>query len=133
MKCLSGNKVLNKMGLNLLGATVSNDVYKAPENSQAIKDDYFFRHLLHRYLCHAIEGEKLKQHEKKRLGKLANDCAHYLRLMALDWPSYAMCVSVFTDVLLKSGMPQVRRQLLAIHKHKTVRCLRATERVYFLF
>lgn len=98
------------MGLSLLGTTVSRDIYKAPENSQAIKDEYFFRHLLHRFAHHALEGEKLTEHEITYLGKLGDDCAHYLQMEALDWPSYTMFVSVLTDILLKSGMPQVRRQ-----------------------
>ncbi|XP_030599420.1 TRPM8 channel-associated factor homolog isoform X2 [Archocentrus centrarchus] len=54
----SGNKILNQMGLSLLEATVSAGSYRAPVPSQAIKDTYHFRHLLHRFAAHVTRGSE---------------------------------------------------------------------------
>lgn len=98
------------MGLSLLGATIGGGLYKAPVPSQAIKDNYHFRHLLHRFAGHVTEGEELSKHEVECLKKLGKDCATYLHMKAHDCSSYAQVVSTLTDILKKSGMPQVRRQ-----------------------
>ncbi|XP_041850122.1 TRPM8 channel-associated factor homolog [Melanotaenia boesemani] len=103
----SANKILNKMGLSLLGATISAGVYKAPVPSQAIKDTYHFRHLLHRFAQHVTAGEELDKHEEERLKKLGNDCAAYLNMKAYDSCFYNQVVSTLTDILKRSGLPQV--------------------------
>ncbi|XP_053176530.1 TRPM8 channel-associated factor homolog isoform X2 [Scomber japonicus] len=103
----SGNKILNKMGLSLLAATIGAGCYKAPVPSQAIKDTYHFRHLLHRFAGHVTKGQQLTQHEEKCLKKLGSDCANYLRMQAHDCSSYKQVVSTLTDILKSSGMPQV--------------------------
>lgn len=102
-----GNKILNKMGLSLLPDTISGGSYKAPSPSQAIKDSYHFRNLLHRFAGHVTMGQELSQHEEKCLKKLGKDCATYLHMKAHDCSSYAQVVSTLTDILKKSGMPQV--------------------------
>ncbi|CAK6974959.1 TRPM8 channel-associated factor homolog isoform X1 [Scomber scombrus] len=102
-----GNKILNKMGLSLLGATIGAGCYKAPVPSQAIKDTYHFRHLLHRFAGHVTKGQQLTQHEEKCLKKLGSDCANYLRMQAHDCSSYTQVVSTLTDILKSSDMPQV--------------------------
>lgn len=98
------------MGLSLLGATIGAGCYKAPVPSQAIKDTYHFRHLLHRFAGHVTKGQQLTQHEEKCLKKLGSDCANYLRMQAHDCSSYKQVVSTLTDILKSSGMPQVSRQ-----------------------
>uniref|UniRef100_A0A3B5ABI2 TRPM8 channel associated factor 2 n=1 Tax=Stegastes partitus TaxID=144197 RepID=A0A3B5ABI2_9TELE len=103
----SGNKILNKMGLSLLGKTIGEGSYKAPVPSQAIKDSYHFRHLLHRFAGHVSEGQELTAHEEECLKKLGGDCANYLHMKAHGCSSYTQVVSTLTDILKKSGMPQV--------------------------
>ncbi|XP_037632034.1 TRPM8 channel-associated factor homolog isoform X2 [Sebastes umbrosus] len=103
----AGNKILNPMGLSLLGTTVSAGLHKAPVPSQAVKDTYHFRHLLHRFAGHVTQGKKLSKHEEEGLKKLGHDCATYLHMEAYDCPSYTQVVSTLTDIVMKSGMPQV--------------------------
>ncbi|KAM9732876.1 TRPM8 channel-associated factor homolog isoform 1-T3 [Menidia menidia] len=103
----SGNKILNKMGLSLLGATIPSGTYKTPTPSQAIKDNYHFRHLLHRFASHVTAGEQLSKREEEHLKKLGNDCATYLKMNAHDCCFYNQVVSTLTDILKRSGMPQV--------------------------
>ncbi|XP_071351951.1 TRPM8 channel-associated factor homolog [Trachinotus anak] len=103
----SGNKILNKMGLSLLGKIIGEGSYKAPVLSQAVKDTYHFRHLLHRFAGHVNKGEELTGHEEECLKKLGGDCANYLSMKAHDCSSYTQVVSTLTDILRKSGMPQV--------------------------
>lgn len=103
----SGNKILNKMGLSLLGTTIGGGCYKAPVPSQAIKDTYHFRHLLGRFAGHVTKGKELTEHEEKCLKKLGEDCANYLRMQAHDCSSYKQVVSTLTDILKSSDMPQV--------------------------
>ncbi|XP_029964013.1 TRPM8 channel-associated factor homolog [Salarias fasciatus] len=102
-----GNKVLNQMGLSLLGSTLKGGKFKAPNPSQALKDMYHFRHHLHRFACHVNVGEKLTKHEEDCLRKLSHDCSTYLRMKAHDCSSYTQVVSILTDLFKKSGMPQV--------------------------
>lgn len=95
------------MGLSLLENIIGEGSYKAPVPSQAIKDTYYFRHLLRRFAGHVAEGEELTEHEKECLGKLGGDCAKYLHTKAYDCSSYTQVVSTLTDIIKKSGMPQV--------------------------
>ncbi|KAM9359156.1 uncharacterized protein ABDE67_002310 [Symphorus nematophorus] len=103
----SGNKILNKMGLTLLKDTISAGLYKAPVPSQAIKDTYHFRHLLHRFAGHVTQGKKLSKHEEECLQRLGKDCAAYLNMRAHDYSFYTQVVSTLTEILKKTGMPQV--------------------------
>uniref|UniRef100_A0A8C4IHY7 Peptidase M60 domain-containing protein n=1 Tax=Dicentrarchus labrax TaxID=13489 RepID=A0A8C4IHY7_DICLA len=103
----SGNKILNKMGMSLLKATISGGSYKAPVPSQAMKHTYHFRNLLHLLAGHVAQGEKLREHEEERLKKLGQDCADYLSMKAYYSYSYMQVFSILTDIMKKSGMPQV--------------------------
>ncbi|XP_042269403.1 TRPM8 channel-associated factor homolog [Thunnus maccoyii] len=103
----SGNKIMNKMGLSLLENYITDGSYKAPVPSQAIKDTYYFRHLLCRFAVHVTQGKELTKYEEECLKKLGMDCAKYLRMKAHDCSSYTQMVSNLTDMLKKSGMPQV--------------------------
>ncbi|XP_068562982.1 TRPM8 channel-associated factor homolog [Cebidichthys violaceus] len=103
----SGNKILNAMGLSLLGKTVSGGLHKAPVPSKAIKDSYHFRHLLHRFASHVSHGVELDKHEEENLKRLGTDCVTYLHMKAHDCPSYKQVVSTLTDIVMKAGMPQV--------------------------
>ncbi|KAM4627719.1 TRPM8 channel-associated factor homolog isoform 1-T2 [Polymixia lowei] len=102
-----GNHILNKMGLSLLGATVEAGCYKAPVPGQALKDNYHFRHLLRRFAGHVAQGEELTEHEEACLKKLGGHCASYLHMRAYECSSYTQVVSALTDILMKTGMPQV--------------------------
>lgn len=95
------------MGLSLLGNIIGEGSYKAPVPSQAIKDTYHFRHILRRFAGHVAEGEELTEHEEECLNKLGWDCSNYLHTKAYDCPSYTQVVSTLTDIVKKSGMPQV--------------------------
>ncbi|XP_044057274.1 TRPM8 channel-associated factor homolog isoform X2 [Siniperca chuatsi] len=103
----SGNTILNKMGLSLLGTTIKAGLYKAPVPSQAIKDTYHFRHLLRRFAGHVTDGEELSKDEEECLKKLGKDCTHYLHMKAHDCSSYTQIVSTLTDILMKLEIPQV--------------------------
>ncbi|XP_071351954.1 TRPM8 channel-associated factor homolog [Trachinotus anak] len=107
MTDFAGNKILNKMGLSVLGNTIKAGIYKAPVPSQAVKDTYHFRHLLRRFAGHVNKGEMLTEHEERCLKKLGSDCSTYLNMKAHDCPSYIQVMSTLTDVLMRSGMPQV--------------------------
>lgn len=98
------------MGLSLLGATLAGGVYKAPVPSQASKDTYHFRHLLHRFARHVTVGEELSKHEEEHLKKLGTDCATFLNMKAHDCCSYTQVVATLTDVLKRTGLPQVSTQ-----------------------
>lgn len=95
------------MGVSLLGSTIRGGVYKAPVPSQAVQDTYHFRHLLRRFAEHVTKGEELTKHEEECLKKLGGDCSTYLNLKAHDCSSYVQILSTLTDILMRSGMPQV--------------------------
>ncbi|RVE64367.1 hypothetical protein OJAV_G00125280 [Oryzias javanicus] len=115
LKHFAGNKILNKMGLSLLGATIPSGKYRAPDPKQAIKDNYHFRHLLTRFASHVTAGENLSKQEEQCLKKLGDDCSSYLRMKAHDSCFYTQVVSTLTDVLKKSGMPQVSEECPVKH------------------
>ncbi|XP_051814054.1 TRPM8 channel-associated factor homolog [Acanthochromis polyacanthus] len=107
MTDFAGNKILTKMGLSLLGSTIGGGHYKAPVPSQAIKDTYHFRHSLRRFASHVTVGEKLNKHDEECLIKLGHDCTTYLRRNAHHCSDYAQVVSTLTNLLMKSGLPEV--------------------------
>ncbi|KAI9541299.1 hypothetical protein NQZ68_031627 [Dissostichus eleginoides] len=98
-----GNKILNQMGLSLLRGTITGGLHKTPEP----KDIYHFRHLLHRFAGHVAHGEKLSKHEEENLKRLGRDCSIFLHMNAKECSSYTQVVSSLTDIVMKSGMPQV--------------------------
>lgn len=95
------------MGLSLLADMIDGGLYKAPVPSQAIKDQYHFRHLLGRFASHVAQGTELTTHEEERLRKLGGDCANYLHTNAQGCSSYTQLVSTLTDLIKTCGMPQV--------------------------
>ncbi|KAF3693052.1 TRPM8 channel-associated factor -like protein [Channa argus] len=103
----SGNKILNKMGLSLLGATIGGGIYKAPDTSQALKESYHFRQLLRCFAGHVTEGNELTEKEEESLKRLGKDCSTFLKMQAHDCSSYRQVVSSLTDIIMRSGMPQV--------------------------
>ncbi|KAM4589948.1 TRPM8 channel-associated factor homolog isoform 1-T2 [Fundulus diaphanus] len=102
-----GNMILNQMGLSLLKSTIDAGSYKVPDPSQAIKDTYHFRHLLHRFAKHVTVEEELSKEEEDFLKKLGSDCATYLTMNAHDSCHYSQVVATLTDILKRSGLPQV--------------------------
>lgn len=95
------------MGLSLLGDTIHGGSFKAPVPSQAIKDQYHFRHLLGRFASHVAQGEKLTEQEEERLRNLGGHCAKYLHTNAHGCSSYTQLLSTLTELIKKCGMPQV--------------------------
>lgn len=95
------------MGLSLLRGTIKGGLHKAPEPKQFIKDNYHFRHLLHRFSGHVAHGEKLSKHEEENLKRLGRDCSIFLHMDAKECSSYTQVVSSLTAIVMKSGMPQV--------------------------
>ena len=112
------------MGLSLLAATIRGGVYKAPVLSQAIKDTYNFRHLLHRFAGHVNTGEELTKHEEECLKKLGTDCSTYLTMKAYNCSCYEQLLSALTDIIVRVGMPQVSQQnaklKTSIELHKAI-------------
>lgn len=106
-----GNKILNKMGLSLLADILAKETYKVPESSQAIVDKYHFRHLLYKFAGHVLEENELSQQETESLRMLGRDCAKYLQMKAHSSSSYMQVLLALYDLIVKTGMPQVRRQL----------------------
>ncbi|MEQ2213381.1 hypothetical protein XENOCAPTIV_014161 [Xenoophorus captivus] len=104
---LIGNKILNQMGLSLLKSTIKAGSYKVPDPIQVVKNTYHFRHLLHRFAKHVTVDEKLSKHEEEFLKKLGSDCSTYLNMKAHDSCHYSQVVATLTDILKKSGLPQV--------------------------
>lgn len=79
--------------------------------SQTIKDTYHFRHLLGRFAGYVCEGQKLTERDEECLKKLGGDCANFLRMQAYSCPLYTQVASTLTNILKKSGMPQVGSDL----------------------
>ncbi|KAL0972775.1 hypothetical protein UPYG_G00194600 [Umbra pygmaea] len=103
----AGNRILNKMGLSLLGNTLEAGCIKAPVPGRNCSEGYHFRHMLHRFAGHMTTGEKLTEQEESRLKKLGNDCSSFLQMRAHDCASYTSVVAMLTEVLKETGIPQV--------------------------
>uniref|UniRef100_A0A8C6UCA9 Peptidase M60 domain-containing protein n=1 Tax=Neogobius melanostomus TaxID=47308 RepID=A0A8C6UCA9_9GOBI len=104
----SGNKMLNPMGMSLLSGTISGGCYKAPDTSVSIEETYHFHHLLFRLASYTVLEEKeLTPHEEKCLQKLADDCVSFLSMKNFNCYSNQQIVGVLTDILKKTGLPQV--------------------------
>lgn len=95
------------MGLSLQGSIIKEGSYKPPVPSKAIKDTYHFRHLLNHFAGHVNHGEQLTAHEEECLKKFGWDCASYLNRKAFDCSSYKQVVSTLTEIIKKTGIPQV--------------------------
>ncbi len=102
-----GNRILNKMGLCLLGSTLGGGLYKAPEVDHCCKEGYHFRSMLHRFAEHANLGQELNKQEQSCLKQLGNDCASYLRMRSHDSAAYNSMVALLSDIVKKVGVPQV--------------------------
>lgn len=98
------------MGLSLLGDTIDGGIYKVPESSQAIVDNYHFRHMLHQFGGHVLEENTLSQQETESLKKLGSDCAKFLQMKAYGSSSYMQVLLALFDLIVKAGMPQVSRR-----------------------
>ncbi|XP_010896982.4 TRPM8 channel-associated factor homolog [Esox lucius] len=103
----AGNRILNRMGLSLLGSTLEAGRIKAPVPGQNGSEGYHFRHLLHRFAGHVTSGQALTGQEEARLKKLGGDCSNYLKMQAHDSASYTSVVEMLTNVLKETGIPQV--------------------------
>ncbi|XP_065136241.1 TRPM8 channel-associated factor homolog [Paramisgurnus dabryanus] len=102
-----GNRILNKMGVCILGSTVNGGLYKAPEIKEGFKDVYHFRNVLRYFGKHLTKGQKLPPHVEGSLKQLGNDCASYLCMCTHDCASYNSVVTLLTDMVKKIGVPQV--------------------------
>ncbi|RXN27172.1 TRPM8 channel-associated factor-like protein [Labeo rohita] len=102
-----GNHILNKMGLSLLGNTLTGGLYKAPEIEQNCKEGYHFCNMLHRFAEHVYLGKELTNHEQSWLKQLGNDCASYLQMRCHDSAAYISMAAILSDIVKKFGVPQV--------------------------
>nr|XP_055052034.1 TRPM8 channel-associated factor homolog [Misgurnus anguillicaudatus] len=102
-----GNRILNKMGLSILGNTVYGGLYKVAKIKQSFKDVYHFRNGLRYFGKHVTKGYKLTPNEEGCLKHLGNDCASYLRMRAHDCASYNSVVTLLTNMVKEFGVPQV--------------------------
>lgn len=92
------------MGLSLLADAFSGGIFKVPESSQAIINNYHFYHMMYLYF---LEESELSQHKLKSLKKLSRDFAEYLQMKAYDCPSYAQITLALYNLIVNAGMPQV--------------------------
>ncbi|KAK7882828.1 hypothetical protein WMY93_029002 [Mugilogobius chulae] len=106
----TGNKLLNSMGLTLLSGTLGGCPFKALEPGSAIKDSYHFRRLLYHFAQHVNENKEITPDGEKYLKKLGCDCANVLHLNSCSCSSHLQLVSVLTDILKRTGIPQVSEQ-----------------------
>ncbi|XP_055052022.2 TRPM8 channel-associated factor homolog [Misgurnus anguillicaudatus] len=102
-----GNRILNKMGLSILGSTVNGGLYKAPDIKEGVKDVYHFRNVLRQFGKHVTKGQKLAPHVEGSLKQLGNDCTKYLGMRTHGCASYNSMVTHFTDMVKEIGVPQV--------------------------
>ncbi|XP_051963010.1 TRPM8 channel-associated factor homolog isoform X2 [Xyrauchen texanus] len=102
-----GNHILNKMGLCILGNTLSGGLYKAPEAELICREGYHFRNMLQRFAEHVTQGQELTAQEQSCLKQLGSDCASYLRMQAHDCAAYTSMVALLSDMVKKVGVPQV--------------------------
>ncbi|CAL8337002.1 unnamed protein product [Boreogadus saida] len=103
----AGNRILSKMGLNVLGSTVPKEFYEAPDPDKAFIDQYHFQHMVSRFSRHLLSGETLTAKEEGFLARLRRDCASYLLMEANESASYTQVVSDLTAIVKKAGIPQV--------------------------
>ena len=103
-----GNRILSKMGLNVLGSTVPKEYYEAPDPNEAFIDQYHFQHMVSRFSRHLLSGEPLTAKEEGFLARLRRDCASYLLMEANESASYTQVVSDLTAIVKKAGIPQVK-------------------------
>ncbi|XP_030236421.1 TRPM8 channel-associated factor homolog isoform X2 [Gadus morhua] len=103
----TGNRILSKMGLNVLGSTVPKEFYEAPDPDEAFIDQYHFQHMVSRFSRHLLSGEPLTAKEEGFLARLRRDCASYLLMEANESASYTQVVSDLTAIVKKAGIPQV--------------------------
>ncbi|MBN3304110.1 TCAF factor, partial [Amia calva] len=101
-----GNQVIGKFGLNILGSTITTDVFKTQNTDQCTTHTYHFRKSLQRIAEDMMEGKVLEEHEQSWLKKLGNDCSSYLRMKATHCSSYTSVLNLLTDMLKKTGVPQ---------------------------
>lgn len=104
LNCVLGNKILNTLGLSLMAATIPGGSYKATVPSHEMTYTCHFRNLLRSFAGHVTQGKELSKHEGKQLEKLGMD---FLMMKSYDSYSYTQVLSILTDILKKSGMPQV--------------------------
>ncbi|XP_066522152.1 TRPM8 channel-associated factor homolog [Hoplias malabaricus] len=104
-----GNRILNKMGLCILGNTLCSGVYKAQQEVEqgTTSQAYHFRDLLQHFARHVTQGQKLTKHDYECMDKLRNDCENYLRMQAHDCAFYTSVVTLITDMVKEAGVPQV--------------------------
>lgn len=125
------------MGLSLLEDTIDASIYKVPESSQAIVDNYHFRHMLSQFAGHVLEEKALSQSQTESFQKLSSHCAKFLQMRAYGCSSYMQVLLALYDLIVKAGVPQVSRRAKAAQRQAAVqngdcshcgcRCLKATQ------
>ncbi|RXN27177.1 TRPM8 channel-associated factor-like protein [Labeo rohita] len=108
-----GNHILNKMGLSLLGNTLTGGLYKAPEIEQNCKEGYHFCNMLHRFAEHVYLGKELTKSANQKTdftAHWATDCGKYpskMRSIKTERTAYTSMVAILSDIVKKLGVPQV--------------------------
>ncbi|KAM6932886.1 TRPM8 channel-associated factor homolog [Xenentodon cancila] len=90
------------MGLSVLTSTIRNGFYEAPDPSQT--SNFHLRHLLHLFAAYLAEGKELTEEQIKQLQM---ELGVLLDMKAYASFSYTEVLSVLTDILKETGMPQV--------------------------
>ncbi|XP_042343171.1 TRPM8 channel-associated factor homolog isoform X2 [Plectropomus leopardus] len=104
----SGNKILKKMGLGLMPPKIYGGGSNKPlVPNQAVKNANHFRHRLQRFAGSVTQGDKLTKDEEENLKQLGIECAYFLKMEAHESYQYTHVLSVLTDIMKISGMPQV--------------------------
>uniref|UniRef100_A0A3B3U722 TRPM8 channel-associated factor homolog n=1 Tax=Poecilia latipinna TaxID=48699 RepID=A0A3B3U722_9TELE len=88
--------------------------YKANKPTHQV-NKLHFRHLLHKFAGHALEGVELTKEEEENLKKLGSESASFLRMEAYNNFSYIQILSLLTDILKKVGIQQVGLIRLIFH------------------
>lgn len=99
------------MGLSLSPEIIRQKSYKVPSPSKTNSDTNHFLSLLRRFAGHVTQGEKLSKHEEEKLVKLADHCIRFLNMKAYGSYSYTQVLSLLTDMLKSTGIPQVGHKL----------------------
>ncbi|XP_028817787.1 TRPM8 channel-associated factor homolog [Denticeps clupeoides] len=102
-----GNRLLNKMGLSILGNFLSSGLYKAPDIKQVSSESYHFRGLLRSIASNVLQGKSLTEQDERCLKKLSTECFQYLAMQPHECATYSSVVALLTSIVKEAGIPQV--------------------------
>ncbi|XP_033912956.3 TRPM8 channel-associated factor homolog [Acipenser ruthenus] len=100
-----GNKILNKLGISILGASIQNKMYKAPK-AEDFEHFYHFRKALPKFMNHILGLKPLEEPESGWWKKLELDCRSFLEMKAYDSHAYTSIRQLLTDLVNRAGIPE---------------------------